>query len=94
MTVTYTYQYGDPALGVERLYVTRNMVKGTPFANVQGYSNPKADDLWAKGGNTMDPVERQKLYSELQQILVTRWPMPTCSRSSSRRCIARTSRTS
>jgi peptide/nickel transport system substrate-binding protein len=23
MTVTYTYQYGDPALGVERLYVTR-----------------------------------------------------------------------
>ncbi|MEK7694062.1 MAG: ABC transporter substrate-binding protein, partial [Pseudomonadota bacterium] len=71
MTVTYTYQYGDPALGVERLYVTRNMVKGTPFANVQGYSNPKADDLWAKGGNTMDPVERQKLYSELQQILVS-----------------------
>ncbi|MCY1210378.1 Bacterial extracellular solute-binding protein, family 5 [compost metagenome] len=71
LTTTYTYQYGDPALGVERLYVTRNIVKGTPFANVQGYSNPKADELWAKAGSTMDTAERQKLYSELQKILVT-----------------------
>jgi hypothetical protein len=46
------------------------MVKGTPFANVQGYSNPTADDLWAKAGATMDGAERQKLYSELQKILV------------------------
>ncbi|USE77096.1 ABC transporter substrate-binding protein [Cupriavidus gilardii] len=70
LTTTYTYQYGDPALGVERLYVARNIVKGTPFANVQGYNNPKADELWAKAGATMDPAERQKLYSEVQRILV------------------------
>ena len=71
LTATYTYQYGDPALGVERLYVTRNIVKGTPFANVQGYSNPQADELWAKAGATMDPAERQKMYSQVQQILTT-----------------------
>ncbi|MNS97965.1 hypothetical protein D3C72_1323150 [compost metagenome] len=51
--------------------MTRNIVKGTPFANVQGYSNAKADELWAKAGSTMDTAERQKLYSELQKILVT-----------------------
>ncbi|SPD46457.1 protein of unknown function [Cupriavidus neocaledonicus] len=38
---------------------------------MQGYSNPKADELWAKAGSTMDTAERQKLYSELQKILVT-----------------------
>ncbi|QET00698.1 ABC transporter substrate-binding protein [Cupriavidus pauculus] len=70
LTITYTYQYGDPALGVERLYVARNIVKGTPFANVQGYNNPQADELWTKAGVTMDPAERQKLYSEVQRILV------------------------
>ena len=70
MTSTYTYQYGDPALGVERLYVARNIVKGTPFANVQGYNNPQADELWTKAGVTMDSAERQKLYSEVQRILV------------------------
>ena len=43
--------------------MTRNIVKGTPFANVQGYSNPQADELWAKAGATMDPAERQKMYS-------------------------------
>ncbi|KDP89181.1 ABC transporter substrate-binding protein [Cupriavidus basilensis] len=71
LTATYTYQYGDPALGVERLYVTRNIVKGTPFANVQGYSNPQSDELWAKASITMDPAERQKLYTEVQKILMT-----------------------
>ncbi|MCP3019062.1 ABC transporter substrate-binding protein [Cupriavidus basilensis] len=71
LTATYTYQYGDPALGVERLYVTKNIVKGTPFANVQGYSNPQADELWAKASVTMDPAERQKLYSQVQKILMT-----------------------
>jgi peptide/nickel transport system substrate-binding protein len=71
VTTTYTYQYGDPALGVERLYVSRNIVKGSPFANVQGYKNPTADALWDKGGTTMDSAERQKAYSELQKILVS-----------------------
>ncbi len=37
---------------------------------MQGYNNPKADELWAKAGATMDPAERQKLYSEVQRILV------------------------
>lgn len=71
MTVTFVYQYGDPALGVERLYVARNIVKGTPFANVQGYNNPKADELWNKAGATLDATQRQRDYSELQKLLVS-----------------------
>lgn len=70
MTVTFIYQYGDPALGVERLYVARNIVKGTPFANVQGYNNPKADALWTEAGAALDPAVRQRAYSSLQKVLV------------------------
>jgi peptide/nickel transport system substrate-binding protein len=70
MTTNLPYQYGDPALGVERLYVTRNITKGSPFGNNQGYSNPKADELWAKAGTELDPLKRARYYAELQTILV------------------------
>ena len=46
LTTNFTYQYGDPALGVQRLYISSNIVKGSPFANVQGYSNPETDKQW------------------------------------------------
>ncbi|MFA7437840.1 ABC transporter substrate-binding protein [Castellaniella sp.] len=70
ITTTYSYQYGDPALGVERLYVARNIVKGSPFANAQGYNNPALDTLWSKASASTDPKERQALYSEIQKTLV------------------------
>lgn len=69
MTVNLPYQYGDPALGVARLYITKNITKGSPFANNQGYSNPKADALWDQAGVELDPAKRQKAYSEIQSIL-------------------------
>ncbi len=69
MTANLPYQYGDPALGVARLYITKNITKGSPFANNQGYSNPKADALWDQAGVELDPAKRQKLYSDLQVIL-------------------------
>lgn len=69
ITSSYTYQYGDPALGVERLYRSSNIVKGSPFVNVQGYNNPKTDALWQRGSATLDAAERQRVYSELQKLL-------------------------
>ena len=41
LTTNFTYQYGDPALGVQRLYISSNIVKGSPFANVQGLQQPR-----------------------------------------------------
>jgi peptide/nickel transport system substrate-binding protein len=70
LSFNHPYQFGDPVLGVQRLYLTSNQVKGTPFGNNQGYTNPKADELWAKAAVAVNPEERQKLYSELQRILV------------------------
>jgi peptide/nickel transport system substrate-binding protein len=63
-------QYGDPGLGVSRIYVSSNIVKGSPFANNQGYNNPKVDELLNKAAAATVPEERQKLYSEAQKIMV------------------------
>ena len=69
MTFKYVYQYGDPSLGVERLYASKSIIKGTPFVNNAGYSNPVVDELWAKAGAELDPQKRGKMYSDLQGIL-------------------------
>ena len=70
VTTTYTYQYGDPALGVQRLYHASNIVKGSPFANVQGYNNPEVDKLWNQAAIEVDPDKRQALYTQIQTALV------------------------
>jgi len=68
MVLTYTYQYGDPALGVERLYVERNIVKGATNVNNQGYRNPELDRLWAQAAVAQEN-ERAVLYAQIQQTL-------------------------
>ncbi len=70
LTFSFTSQYGDPALGVSRLYLERNIVKGSAFVNNQGYKNPAVDALWDKAATTTSNEERQKLYDEIQRQLV------------------------
>ena len=38
--------------------------------NNQGYNNPKVDELFNKAATTIKAEERQKLYTEVQNILV------------------------
>lgn len=71
LSFNFTYQYGDPALGVSRLYLSTNVVKGSPFVNNQAYINPKVDELLNKAASEVVPAERQKLYSEAQKTLVS-----------------------
>ncbi|GBU15640.1 ABC transporter substrate-binding protein [Polaromonas sp.] len=70
LSFNFTYQYGDPALGVARHYVSNNAVKGSPFVNNQGYSNPKVDELFSTAAASRQPELRQKLYSQVQTLLV------------------------
>jgi peptide/nickel transport system substrate-binding protein len=66
----FTDQFGDPAIGVSRLFLSTNIVKGSPFVNNQGYNNPKVDELFNSAAATLVPEERQKFYSDVQKILV------------------------
>lgn len=70
VSFNFTYQYGDPALGVARHFISTNMIKGSPFVNNQGYANPKVDELLATAAAASKPELRQKLYSEAQNILM------------------------
>lgn len=71
LTFNFTYQYGDPALGVARHFLSTNAVKGSPFVNNQGYKNLKVDELFLTAASARTPALRQKLYSEVQTILTS-----------------------
>ncbi|MCF3981536.1 ABC transporter substrate-binding protein, partial [Pseudomonas aeruginosa] len=59
LSFNFLYQLGDPATGVARSYVSTNIAKGNPFANVGGYSNPEVDKLFADAAIAATDKERQ-----------------------------------
>jgi len=75
LAFTYLYQYGDPALGVARTYISSNIAKGSPWNNVEGYENPKVDVLFEKAAVAFPDAERKAFYDEVQRILVEDVPV-------------------
>lgn len=69
---SYTTNW-DPALGIERAYVTKSI--GTPFGNASGYSSKKVDDLFAKGTTAVEEKERAIPYGEVQTVLADELPV-------------------
>jgi peptide/nickel transport system substrate-binding protein len=69
-TDTNSYgEYGDPAIGTSRFYLSSNIRKGVPLTNLQGYVNPEVDRLFAQAAVAVSHDEAQACYSRLQQIL-------------------------
>ncbi|MDU1692399.1 MAG: ABC transporter substrate-binding protein, partial [Bradyrhizobium sp.] len=75
LAFTYLYQYGDPALGVSRNYITSAIAKGQLFNNVEGYSNPEVDRLFAEGATAPTDAKRKEAYEKVQKILVEDVPV-------------------
>jgi peptide/nickel transport system substrate-binding protein len=75
LAFTFVYQQGDPALGVSRTYTSPNIAKGSPFNNVEGYSNPKVDELFDRAAREMDVAARGRTYADVQKILVDEVPV-------------------
>ncbi|AYD04416.1 ABC transporter substrate-binding protein [Neorhizobium sp. NCHU2750] len=69
MAFTYLYQNGDPAIGVDRNYKTDQILKGSPWNNVEGYSNPELDGIFEKAALAFPAQNRQALYDRAQEIL-------------------------
>lgn len=69
---SYTTNW-DPSLGIERAYVTSSV--GAPFGNASGYSNPKVDKLFRQGSSAVEQKDREKHYSEVQDILAEDLPV-------------------
>jgi peptide/nickel transport system substrate-binding protein len=62
-------QYGDPAIGTARFFLSSNIRKGVPQTNIQGYNNPEVDALFHKAAVAVDAAEAQAHYSRLQHVL-------------------------
>jgi peptide/nickel transport system substrate-binding protein len=59
----------DPTLGVQRLYWTKNIVKGGPWTNGSGYSNPELDKVMEAAAAEPDEAKRKALITQWQQIV-------------------------
>jgi peptide/nickel transport system substrate-binding protein len=59
----------DPTVGVQRLYWSKNFVKGVPFSNATHYNNPQVDKLLEDAAVENDPDKRVQLFKEFQQIV-------------------------
>lgn len=74
LNLSWLYQFGDPALGVTRNYVSTNIRK-IMFTNTEGYVNPEVDRLADAAAAEVSDAKRQPLYSEMQKVLVEDVPI-------------------
>ncbi|WPB58824.1 ABC transporter substrate-binding protein [Xylophilus sp. GOD-11R] len=74
LNLLWLYQFGDPALGVTRNYVSSNIRK-IMFTNTVGYSNPEVDRLADAAATETEDAKRQALYSQMQKLIVEDVPI-------------------
>ncbi len=67
--------YGDPALGIARIFVTSSI--GKPYGNSSGYSNPEIDKLFEEGEKVTEQSARTKFYQQIQAKLAVDLPVLT-----------------
>jgi peptide/nickel transport system substrate-binding protein len=70
LAFTYFNQYGDPAIGVARNYISSEIRKGSPYNNVGGYQSAKVDAMFVRGARESDPSKRADSYAEAQRTMV------------------------
>ncbi|MDQ3444600.1 MAG: ABC transporter substrate-binding protein [Pseudomonadota bacterium] len=75
MTNNFTHNYSDPAIGVQRAFVSSNIKKGASFTNSMGYKNPRVDELFDKSAVETDPAKRKAMLDEIQMILADELPV-------------------
>jgi len=65
----------EPVPSTTQYYTTDGILKGVPFRNASGYSNPDVDALVAKIKVETDPVKRKALVVEFQKIATQEAPL-------------------
>lgn len=75
MTMVGYTSFGDPALGISRMFTTSAI--GRPFGNASRYSNSKVDMLFEKGVAATAQADRAGYYKEVQVILADELPVLT-----------------
>jgi peptide/nickel transport system substrate-binding protein len=77
----YDIAVGNQALPVEpvptntQFFTTDGILKGAPFRNANGYSNPKLDALVAQMATEVDSAKRRALMGDFQRLVMTDVPL-------------------
>jgi len=74
MTTDLVFNWGDPTIGVARMYLSSN-IKKRAWTNVMSYNNPEVDGLLAKAGQELDPAARKQHYVQFQKIIARDLPI-------------------
>ena len=59
---------------MQRIYWSKNFVRGVPFSNATHYSNPRVDELLEAASVEQDPEARKRLFAEFQRIVMQEVP--------------------
>jgi peptide/nickel transport system substrate-binding protein len=68
-------QGNDPAIGIERLFVTEGIGPVPSVHNANGYSKPEVDKLFLQARRTLDQKKRTQYYREVQLIILRDLPI-------------------
>jgi peptide/nickel transport system substrate-binding protein len=60
----------DPSVGVQRVYWSKNIIKGVPFSNTSYYRNARVDTLLEAAAIEPDPEKRVAEFMEFQDIVM------------------------
>ncbi len=60
----------DPQVGVQRLYWSKNIIKGVGYSNGTAYSNPEVDALLERAAASTDQQERINDWMTIQDIVM------------------------
>jgi peptide/nickel transport system substrate-binding protein len=64
----------DPAVGVQRVYWSKNFKRGVPFSNGAHYQSAEADALLEGTASEANPEKRQIDYNRFQEVVVNDLP--------------------
>ena len=71
---SWASSFSDPQIGVQRLFWSKSINKGTPWTNASGYSTPEMDRVIEGAQRAVDPAERSALFREMQRIAASDLP--------------------
>ncbi|WP_310296005.1 ABC transporter substrate-binding protein [Rhizobium sp. BE258] len=66
LIVSHRAGFGDPQIGIDRIFWSKAILKDVPWSNASGYSSPTMDALIEAAHDAPNEAERVELYKKVQ----------------------------
>ncbi|MGJ8624445.1 MAG: ABC transporter substrate-binding protein [Yoonia sp.] len=75
LTMSLSSALTDPTIGVQRFFWSKNIIKGVPFSNGSGYSDPEVDGFLEDAAIEPDQEKRVELFNAFQKKVAEDLPV-------------------